>query len=278
MVTFIDSSRTVQFPGQGPGPRTLVTLIRYPATGPKSRVDVANAPPARAAAPFPLVIFGHGFAETPTPYDPLLQAWARAGYVVAAPIFPLENANAPGGPNENDLINQPRDMSLIITRMLEASASGGTFFTGLLAPREVAVTGQSDGGETALTVAYDRFYLDRRVRAAVILSGAKIPGVEGFDFPEPSPPLLATQGTADTINPPSFTHAFFDGAPAPKYLLNMFGASHLGPYTDEQPQLAIVERVTIAFMDAYVRGVRGALKRMIVAGTVPGLAALQADP
>jgi fermentation-respiration switch protein FrsA (DUF1100 family) len=140
------------------------------------------------------------------------------------------------------------------------------------------VTGQSDGGETALAVAYDRFFLDRRVRAAVILSGAEIPGVGGFDFPAPSPPLLATQGTADTINPPSFTHAFYDGAPPPKYLLQLFGAPHLPPYTYEQPQLGIVERVTIAFMDAYVRGVHGALKRMIAVGTVPGLAAVQADP
>jgi fermentation-respiration switch protein FrsA (DUF1100 family) len=278
VVTFIDSSRRVQFPGQAPGPRRLVTLIRYPALGPRSATDVANAPPARAAAPFPLVIFGHGFAETPTPYAQLLQAWARAGYVVAAPIFPLEQADAAGGPNENDLVNQPRDMSLIISRLLEASAGRGTFFTGLINPREIAVTGQSDGGETALAVAYDRFFLDRRVRAAVILSGAKIPGVGGFDFPAPSPPLLATQGTADTINPPSFTHAFYDGAPPPKYLLQLFGAPHLPPYTDEQPQLGIVERVTIAFMDAYVRGVHGALKRMIAVGTVPGLAAVQADP
>jgi hypothetical protein len=61
------------------------------------------------------VIFGHGFAVTPGIYTPLLQYWARAGYVVAAPIFPLGNANAPGGPNESDLVNQPRDMSFVIT-------------------------------------------------------------------------------------------------------------------------------------------------------------------
>jgi predicted dienelactone hydrolase len=191
-VTFVDHSRTVRFPGRAPAPRRLVTIVRYPAG---------------ASGPFPLIVFGHGFAVTPRPYAALLEAWARAGYVVAAPVFPLENARAPGGPNESDLVNQPRDMSFVISAMLGAGS-----FAGLLDRHAIAVSGQSDGGETALAVAYDRLFVDRRVRAAAILSGAKIPGVGGFDFPAPSPPLLATQGTADTINPPAFTHAFFDAA------------------------------------------------------------------
>jgi dienelactone hydrolase len=252
-ITFVDHSRTVMLPATGTVPRRLATIVRYPRG---------------ARGPLPLVVFGHGFAVTPRPYARLLDAWAKAGYVVAAPTFPLENAHAPGGPNESDLVNQPRDMSFVISQMLAS---------GLVDARRIAVAGQSDGGETALAVAYDRHFLDRRVDAAVILSGAEIPGVGGFDFPLPSPPLLATQGTADTINPPSFTNAFFAIAPPPKYLLRLLGASHLGPYTDQQPQLQIVERVTIAFLDAYVKHARGALSRMLAAGDVPGLATLLAD-
>jgi fermentation-respiration switch protein FrsA (DUF1100 family) len=272
VVTFVDPSRTVTIPGRGRAPRTLVTVVRYPANVPVRRVDVTDAPPARATGPFPLIVFGHGFAVTPHPYAALLQAWARAGYVVAAPIFPLENAHAPGGPDESDLVNQPDDMSVVISRMLAASRSRRGFFSGVIDRRAIAVSGQSDGGETALAVAYDRHFIDRRIRAAAILSGAKIPGVGGFDFPAPSPPLLATQGTADTINPPSFTFAFFDAAPPPKYLLTLLGAPHLGPYTDEKPQLRIVERVTSAFFDRYLKGARGALARMVRSGDVPGIA------
>ncbi len=55
----------------------------------------------------PLIVFGHGFAVTPAYYWRLLRSWAQAGYVVAAPVFPLENQHAPGGPNEADLANQP---------------------------------------------------------------------------------------------------------------------------------------------------------------------------
>jgi dienelactone hydrolase len=277
-LTFVDSSRTVRFPGHPPSPRTLVTVIRYPALGPASAVDRPGAPPARSAGPFPLVIFGHGFAVTPGPYAALLQAWARAGYVVAAPIFPLGNANAPGGPNESDIVNQPRDMSFVISRMLGLSAAHSGLFAGLISRDEIAVSGQSDGGETALAVAYDRLFIDRRVRAAVILSGAEIPGVGGFDFPAPSPPLLASQGTADTINRPFFTYQFFNLAPRPKFLLTLTGASHLPPYTTQQPQLGIVERVSIDFLDRYLKGAQDALRAMSTAGNVRGVAALQADP
>jgi dienelactone hydrolase len=261
----------VRIPGQGAGPRRLVTIVRYPALGSRRRTDALNARPQRAAGPFPLIVFGHGFAVTPRPYSALLQAWARAGYVVAAPIFPLENADAPGGPNESDLVNQPRDMSVVISRMLAASRVPGGFFSGLVDPRRIAVSGQSDGGETALAVAYDRHFIDRRIRAAAILSGAKLPGVGGFDFPAPSPPLLATQGTADTINPPHFTFEFFDVALPPKYLLTMFGAPHLGPYTDQQPQLGVVQRVSTAFFDRYLKGQQGALQRMTEDGDVAGV-------
>jgi fermentation-respiration switch protein FrsA (DUF1100 family) len=258
-------------------PRTLLTYVRYPAIGSTGAVDVPNAPPARASGPFPLVVFGHGFAVTPSVYSHLLQSWARAGYVVAAPVFPLENANAPGGPDEADLVNQPADVSFVITRLLAEAAAPGRL-SGLIDPGRIAVSGQSDGGETALAVAYDSRLRDPRVGAALILSGAKIPGLAGFTFPSGSPPLLAVQGTADTVNPLALTTEFFDSARRPKYLLRLIGAEHLPPYTAEQPQLGIVERVTVAFMDRYLQHRRAELGRLHSLGTVPGLSSLTAQP
>lgn len=278
VLTFVDRSRTVQYPGEAPGPRKLVTIVRYPAVGEPGGGDIAGARPLRSGGPYPLVIFGHGFAVTPTTYARLLRAWARAGYVVAAPIFPRGNANAPGGPNESDLVNQPADMSFVITRMLVASAAPAGPLSGVIDARHIAVSGQSDGGDTALTAAYNQHFRDRRIGAAVILSGQEMPGVGGYDYPAPSPPLLATQGLADTINLPSTTSAFFDSAPPPKYLLTLPGAPHLPPYTYEQPQLSIVERVTVAFLDRYLKGNRRAVARMGAAADRPGIAALQAVP
>lgn len=265
-VRFTDTTRSIRLPGGKREHRTLVTLIRYP---------VAGGSPARELGPFPLIVFGHGYATTPAVYERLLRAWTSAGYVVAAPIFPLENANAPGGPDESDLINQPADMRFVITQLLASDRDPANVLYGLIDPSRIAVAGQSDGGETALAVAYDGRFRDPRVRAAIILSGAQLPG-GGIAFPRGGPSLLAVQGTADTINPPSNTYSFFAKALRPKYLLELLGARHLGPYTSEEPQLRIVERVTIAFLDLSFNG--ASLDRLRAAGSAPGIARLVADP
>lgn len=244
-------------------PRSLTTIVRYPAQGAPGSGDLIDAAPARSSGPFPLIVFGHGFAVTPSPYARLLDRWAQAGYVVAAPVFPLENAHAPGGPNEADLVNQPRDMSFVISSLLGAAQAPSGPIDGLIDPRSVGVAGQSDGGDTALASAYDPGVRDRRVRAAVILSGAEDPFAPAFAPSRHGPPLLATQGTLDTINPPSMTQAFFDDAPSPKYLLTLVGASHLPPYTQPGPQLSSVEDVSIAFLDHYLKHSALALRRLL---------------
>ena len=274
--TFVDRSRTLRLANGTVEPRTLVTEVRYPAAGPAGANDVRNAPAARAAEPYPLVIFGHGFAVTPAPYAPLLDAWARAGYVVAAPVFPLASPLAPGGPTEADLVNEPADMSFVISRMLAQSTRASGPLSGLLERNRIAVTGQSDGGDTALAVAFDKPLRDARVTAIVVLSGAEIPQLGAFAFPRHGPPLLATQGSADTINLPSATSMFFSVAPRPKFLLTLVGATHLPPYSTAQPYLGIIERVTVAFLDRYLKSQPAGLHRMLAAGRIAGLAT--ADP
>ncbi len=277
VVGYTDSRRLVHLPGRGLVPRPLATLIRYPAVGNASRVDIRAAPPARRQGPYPLVVFAHGYAVTPSIYARLLRAWAAAGYVVAAPYFPLSNQYAPGGPNESDLINQPGDMSYVITRVLAGSAAAHGILAGLVDPRRIAVAGQSDGGSTALAAAYNVHFRDPRIGAAVILSGARIPGVGGYQFPPPSPPLLAVQGTADRLNAPSSTYNYFALARSPKFLLSLLGAPHLGPYTDEEPQLRIVERTSIAFLNRYLKHVPGSAMQMSRAGNVANTASLTAQ-
>jgi predicted dienelactone hydrolase len=102
VLRLVDHSRRALFRNGTSGPRVLVTYVRYPSRG---------------HAPLPLIVFGHGFALTPKVYARLLDTWARAGYVVAAPVFPVENPNAPGGPDEGDLHNKPGDISFAISRL-----------------------------------------------------------------------------------------------------------------------------------------------------------------
>ena len=248
-VRLTDPSRRI-----GTARRSFLTIVRYPA-----------AAPGQNPGPFPLIVFGHGFAVSPAPYARLLDAWARAGYVVAAPVFPVENADHPGGPDEHDLPNQPGDMSLVITDLSDRTVSGSAPPAGLVDPRRVAVTGQSDGGDTALAAAYDPAVLDNRVRAAMILSGAEDPFAAPFAMPSDGPPLLAVQGTADTINPPGDTYAFYRHAARPKILLKLLGAGHLRPYTEPGPQLHAVERTTIAFLDWRFKHRPAALRALLAA-------------
>jgi dienelactone hydrolase len=278
VMRFVDPSRMIKPERGRPEPRTLLTYVRYPAVGAAGQTDVLNATPTISAGPYPLVVFGHGFAVTPQLYATLLRSWARAGYVVAAPVFPLGNADAPGGPDEADVINEPADMSFVISRLLSLNGPSAGDFAGMVDPTRIAVAGHSDGGEAALAAAYSCRLRDPRVSAAVILSGAEISGIGGYCFPKGSPSLLAAQGTADRSNEPRFTNAYFALAQRPKFLLRLLGAGHRGPYTAQQPQLAIVERVTVAFLDRYLKQQTGALQRMISLGSISLRSALRADP
>ena len=243
----VDRSRTIRLPGGRRVPRPVTTYLWYPQA-------------AAGKGPYPLIVFGHGYATTPFRYKRLLRAWAAAGYLVAAPLFPLGNAHAPGGPDESDIVNQPRDMSFVITQLLEASRSPTSLLHGMVDRKRIAVAGQSDGAETAFAAAYERPWHDRRVRTAVILSGAELGG--HVRLVSHTVPLLAVQGTADRINPPVYTLDLFHAVGRPRFLLLLRHAGHLGPYTVPGARLAAVERVSIAFLDRYLgSGSLGAIGR-----------------
>ncbi len=269
-LTFVDRHRAIRLRGGRSAPRTLLTYISYPAQGARGS---AAAP---APGPFPLVVFAHGFDVTPATYTRLLESWTRAGYVVAAPLFPLTNPHALGGPDEADVVNQPGDLSFVISSLLAANKVPGAL-AGLIDPQHIAVAGHSDGAETALASAYSRRKHDARISAALVFSGAEMSGIGGYDFAAQRPALLAVQGTNDVFNEARYTYAYFAAAPRPKYLLRLLGAGHLPPYTTEQPQLAIIERVTRAFLDGYLKGSASSLALLAPLGNLAGTTSLLSD-
>ena len=165
-------------------------------------------------------------------------------------------------------------MSFVITRLLALDDRPGSLLYGRIEPDRIAVAG-TPTAPTALATAYDSRFRDRRVGAAVILSGAEMTGMGAF--PARGPPLLAMQGTADAINDPGLHGGLLPARTTTEVPGPPAGASHRPPYTSEEPQLGIVERVTIAFLDHYLRGTPAAPAATSAAARNAGLSTLSAD-
>jgi dienelactone hydrolase len=257
--------------GQYLDARTLVTTVEYPLA-PGSAAGSAAHP---ATGPLPLLLFAPGFRQCTDSYEDLLRIWASAGYVVAAVTFPNASCQLGAAATEQDLVNQPADMSFVLSSLLMLSAQPDNLLSGLLNSQEIAAAGQSDGGDTVAALVANTCCTDQRVKAAAVLSGAEWPPMPGRYFAHAAPPMLFVQGNADTINPPSASVQLYgtDGA-GTRYYLNLLGASHLTPYEGANPVEAVVGRVTLAFFDRHVLGQTGAEAAMTQAGNVGGTASL----
>jgi predicted dienelactone hydrolase len=254
--------------GQPLAARSLVTTIQYPLAQ-----GSASQP---ATGPFPLILFAPGYQQCAAAYGDLLQTWASAGYVVAAVTFPHTNCQLGNTKaDENDLVNQPQDMSFVLSSLLTFSAEPSNVLSGLINRQEIAAAGQSDGGDTVAALVANTCCTDTRVRAAAVLSGAEWSAMPGQYFTKSAPPILFTQGNADNVNPPSASIALYRGDGARlRYYLNLLGASHLSPYEASNPAERAVSHVTLAFFNQYVLNQTGALAAMSQAGNVSGVAAL----
>lgn len=273
--TFVDRSRPTAANGSyaGAPTRTLATLVLYPAAGDPNGPAVENARPIRRHHGFPLVVFSHGFGASGPAYAPLLERFVREGYVIAAPTFPLSSSGAPGGPKLTDYVNQPGDVSFVITRMLRLARTGNGLRK-TIDPQRVGVFGHSLGAITTLGVATNSCCRDRRIDAAVSFSGIELPFPGGSFFSTPTPPLMLVHGDADGTVPYGGSVSAFQQAPAPKVFLTLEHAGHV-PFSP--PWLDPTVRSITDFLDGFLKHDRRALRRLASDGTVPGVAHLQTD-
>jgi dienelactone hydrolase len=266
-VTFVEPAH-VGPAGQELGPRTLLTVVWYP----KARRSAGSQ---TARGPFPLLMFAPGFMQCGSTYSDLLRAWASAGYVVAVVNFPRTDCQVGAAAYEPDLVNQPGDMSYVLSRLLALSAQSHDPWSGLLNRHEIGAAGQSDGGDTVAALAANGCCADQRLKGVAVLSGAEWPPMPGRYFAQGAPPMLFVQGTADTINPPWTSLQLYTADQAgTRYYLDLFGADHMIPYVGTNPVEQVVARVTVAFFDRYLLGHVSARARMTREGNVSGTAAL----
>lgn len=209
------------------------------------------------------MVFAHGFDARPEMYSRLLRKVAAAGYVVAAPLFPISASGLAGSPREDDMANQAMDLRAVITG-LTAAARPGQWLSAILDARSIAVAGHSDGAETAaasVLVAADE---DPRISAAVLLAG-QLP-TWGTIRPS-SVPTLVVQGSADPINPPQLSLALYDALRPPKAYLNVPGADHMQIVSDAGLSGRAVQAAFIDFLDGELRHdgkALAALRRVLV--------------
>ena len=91
-------------------------------------------PTDRSHGPYPLVVFAHGYDADPNSYAALLHAIASAGYVVAAPTYPILSGS-PAGPSDFvDWQEKWPDTWFATTSVLDLSANGDPTLGGLIDP------------------------------------------------------------------------------------------------------------------------------------------------
>ena len=224
MLPLVDTTRTVESRrgGLGSNARALPTTVWYPADAPGK-----DAPVSKASVPYPLVVFVHGLRGVPDDYAPLLQWWAGLGYVVAAPMFPLTNRDSEPVV-AGDLVNQPADVSFVITSLLALSANPSDPFAGAIDPKRVIAAGHSEGALTTVTL-FAQCCTETRLIGAVIMAGDDI-GTQGKAFTAPPKPLLYIHGDQDKIVSYELGQRSYRGAPEPKAFLTLIGAGHIDPY------------------------------------------------
>jgi dienelactone hydrolase len=252
--TFVDTSRPTQSAGgQGSAPtRTLATVIRYPL----------------GEGPFPLIVLAHGQTGHPNKFSQLTTAWASAGFVVAAPVFPL-TSNQTTFETVGDYVNQPADISFVIDQILARSDDHDGPLARRVDDKHIGVAGLSLGGATVYGFVFDNCCRDERVDAGLVMAGILLP----YDGPyEISPvPLLIIHGNGDPRG-----RGPYGMASPPKYLMTLERPTHSPPFEDTpDPTDAVVVTVTVDFWHAYLYEQPGALDVLSTDAMVPGLATLE---
>ena len=243
LMTFTDLTRTTPARGDREAltTRPLTVVVRYPTAGMPSEEEFADAP---AYVPAPLVLFAHGYDISTERYASLLHDIAAAGFVVAAPEFPMSSTIYGGAPDEGDIPAQTRDLSFLISAMTGPNAPPQ--LSGMITPGPVGVIGHSDGAVTALIAAFAPRYADSRIGAVVAVSG-------GFDtfggvwFSTNDPPLLAIHGEYDEINPFASSALLVENDPGEAMLVSVMGASHLGAVTDPEVVPSVAQLISYNF-------------------------------
>jgi len=190
------------------------------------------APAAGKPGPFPLILFSHGLTSEPSAYAKLLSAWAKAGFVVAAPAFP-HTSHGVAHLDPLDVANQPADASYVISQLIALNSKAGDALHGRIDTTRIAAAGHSAGGIT--TIGMFTSNRDSRLDAGIVLAGAQVLAVP---FSGPAAPLLFVHGKLDNTVPYAGGLAAFKAVPWSRAMLTVTKGGHVAIATDFAPVIA----------------------------------------
>jgi dienelactone hydrolase len=281
-LTVVDTTRpTDAVPGKLPArpDRTIEVEVVYPAEGepgPDPTVDVGaestavdDAPPAPGR--FPLVVFAHGFNGLGTYFRGYAESWAREGYVVALPTFPLSQE---GVSILADVANQPADVSFVIDQLTGVGSDQA--LADHVDAENIAVGGHSLGGATVFGVAYNSCCIDERIDATIPVAGGPLPFAGGDYEDQPATPMLLVHGGQDETVPIGVGDAMFDLAVGPVWYLRPGGGTHSGVFAGEEGRL--FDDAAVAFLDAQLKGDGAALDALGAEAEASGIAEWRVKP
>lgn len=250
---FTDPTRSVPPNHGAPGSdvRPLATRLWIAPEAPRHT-------PACGGPRCALILLAHGFGGSTARFEKIGRALAAAGYVVAAPAFPLTNDQAPGGhlTGLGDAVEQPRDLSYVLDALIELPA--GDLVGDRVDRTRIGAVGHSLGGATVLGATRRPCCRDERVIATALVApvAALTQALFGGPPEVQGPPVLVLNGALDPLVTPALGRDLFARLGAPRVLVVLASGGHADLLEDFGPDhlLETTSRLLRAYFDRFLGG------------------------
>lgn len=208
------------------GDRALAIELWYPARA-------AGRDAAPLARRHPLVLIAHGLCGSRLYYDYLATHLVSHGFVVAAVDFPgVTRAACDAGPPSVSPTDLALDLSVVARALHDTAGPFGTWARRVRG-RASGLVGNSLGGIAVVEAARTDPSFTAIVGLAPAVTAGAAPALVDL-APRRAWMILGATGDA-LVGFDQWTRPFFEGLPAPAFLVRFTGGSHSG-FSDENPE------------------------------------------